>query len=373
MKRKLHIYGIGACLLLLSACGGKKERDILIDLDQSFNEKNLKMSELAENIRCIPLETNGEFIIPDNSARYWVFDKYIIVASDRDIRLFSPEGKHIRRLATAGKGPDEYTNLISCTVDEERDILYYGHWGDRENISAVNLKDGRQMKKISTRFMPAQMQTVKGNILCAAHSYGNRTGCDMLLLTPEGKVLDSIPSEKKAEQITLIPDNGTNNLIFRNDSLLRFDFNKGFTPVMAFKYGDKFNPANHLKGVTWNVLFFNGEYAVAQRTALEVNISGKEVSAKKNIDRQLFIPMKDLRPSQIGSIYIDPIGRELKGVRLSLRFTGKKLVHTVSAFELKELARAKRENGETLPPALKQLDERLTEESNPVLIIGDLK
>lgn len=44
----------------------------------------------------------------------------------------------------------------------------------------------------------------------------------------------------------------------------------------------------------------------------------------------------------------------------------------LSAFLIKEMAEKKTEAGEPLSPLLQQLNEQLTEESNPVLIIGDL-
>ena len=65
-----------------------------------------------------------------------------------------------------------------------------------------------------------------------------------------------------------------------------------------------------------------------------------------------------------------PVSRQKK--QRFFKLTGKKLVRKMSAFDLKELARTKRENGEPLPPVLQQLDTQLTEESNPVLIIGNL-
>ncbi len=89
-------------------------------------------------------------------------------------------------------------------------------------------------------------------------------------------------------------------------------------------------------------------------------------------DMTLFIDLEDFRPVQISGFTIDPLD-EKHDEFPSFKLTGKKLVRKMSAFDLKELARTKRENGEPLPPVLQQLDTQLTEESNPVLIIGNLK
>ena len=73
---------------------------------------------------------------------------------------------HYCKLANAGKGPDEYSSILSYTVDENKDILYYGHQRDWNHIFAINLKDGQPMGAINTRCLPRHMQIVKGNILC---------------------------------------------------------------------------------------------------------------------------------------------------------------------------------------------------------------
>ena len=161
MKRIFYLCCIGIFLFLVSACDEKKEKSILIDLDQSFDTKEIKLSELADDIRCIPLETNGDFLLPDNNTMYWVSDKYIISISDKDIRQFSSEGKFIRKLANAGKGPDEYSSILSYTVDENKDILYYGHQRDWNHIFAFNLKDGQPIGAINTRCLARHMQLVK--------------------------------------------------------------------------------------------------------------------------------------------------------------------------------------------------------------------
>ena len=376
MKKIFYFCCIG--LFLASACSEKKEKNTLIDLDQSFETKELKLSELVTDIRCIPLETNNDFLLPDNSTRYWVSDKYILSISDKDIRQFSSDGKFVRKLASAGKGPDEYSRILSYAVDENNDILYYGHQGDWKHIFAINLKDGRPMGSINTRCLPNQMQIVGGNILCIPYNYQNEVNCDAILITPEGNIIDSIPSVSSpapsgiiSSSMALVKNNEDDIFILRNDSLLHFSFN-GYTPILGFRYTDKFDPESHLEGVQWGCLFKNKKHVIIQKNVIAMKKSESMIMVNSTNDMTLLIDLEDFRPVKINQFTIDPLD-EKHDKFPSFNLTGEKLVRKMSAFSVKELARTKRENGEMLPPVLQQLDEQLTEESNPVLIVGNLK
>lgn len=378
MKSIFYICGIGISLLLTSACSEKKEKNILIDLDQSFKTKEIKLSELTDNIKCIPLETTEEFVLPDNSVRYWVSDKYIITLSNKDIRQFSPEGKYIRKLASAGKGPEEYNSIISYTVDEINDVLYYGHTGDWQNITAINLQNRQHMGKIRTRSLPGAMQTVEGNILYLPLNYNNLSKCDILLLSPEGKVLDSLPSPSDNNANILgstshspVPSIEEAIFLHHNDTLFHFDF-KQPVPIIAVRYLNKFSPEINLNGVSWQLLFKNKNYVIAQKQLINMQRNENSVRASMRNDDHLFIDLHTLTPQKIEKFYIDPLQKEYDNFP-SFHLTGKKLSYPVSAFSIKELVRTREEDGESVPPLLRQLDEQLTEESNPVLIVGDLK
>lgn len=377
MKKAIYFSCIGFLLLFISACSGKKEKTPHFNLDESIKSGSLKLSLLADNIRCVALETNGEFIIPDDNTHFWASDKYIITLSNKDIRQFSADGKFIRKLATAGKGPDEYSNIFSYTVDNENDILYYGHQGDWQNIYAINLKDGQPAGKINTKCLPRFMQIVQGNILCIPFDYKNDMGYDAFLINPEGRVLDSITSGSRAPgivitpKLTLIPSNENEPYISRNDSLFPLNF-KQLTPVMAMQYSDKFNPETNLEGLQCSYLFKNKDYVIIKKEEVKMQKSESSIMMTINNGATVIIDIRNSEPMIIDHFYVDPLDTEYNYFP-SFNLTGKKLVWNISAFNLKELVQKKREEGKTLSPVLQQLDEQLTEESNPVLIISDLK
>lgn len=378
MKKIFYFCCIG--IFLASACSEKKGEYTLIDLDHSFETRKLKLSELADNIKCIPLETNDQFLLPDNSTMFWVSDKYIISISNKDIRQFSSNGKFVRKLASAGKGPDEYSRILSYAVDENNDVLYYGHQGDWKHIFAIDLKNELPIRKINTRCLPQHIQIVKGNILCFPYNYQNELNCDAILITPQGNIIDSIPSAPAptgkgrsiiSSGMALIASNENDIFVHRNDSLLHFSFH-GLIPVLCLRYTDKFDPESHLEGVQWEFLFKNKKHAVIQKKVITMKRTESMIRVNTMNDMTLLLNLEDFRPLKVSEFIIDPLDEKYEEFP-SFRLSGKKLVRKMSAFRVKELARTKRENGETLPPVLQQLDEQLTEESNPVLIVGDLK
>lgn len=378
MKRTIYFYCIGILLILASACCGKKGKNFLIDLDNPSSTKELKLSELADDIKCIPLETTEEFLLPDNSTHYWVSDKYIITLSNVDIRQFSPEGKYIRKLASAGKGPDEYNYIMVYTVDEINDILYYGHTGDRQHITAIDLKTGKHIGKIQTRSFPEAIQTVHGNIL---YTYNNTTQSGIFLVNQKGEILDSLPYTFEAAKSfalsgvapiqTLVPTNEDEIFIKRNDTLFTFDFRHS-EPLIAFQYTDKFNMETHLKGIHWKALFKNKNCVIVQKQTIDMERNGAQTMVGMRSEGIFLIDLHTSKPQKIEKLYMDPLEKDYDGF-FSFKLTGKKLLYPVSAFAIKELVRTKQENGEPVPPALRQLDGLLTEESNPVLITGTLK
>ena len=102
--------------------------DILfnINADNNKNLIDLKLSDLADSFRLIPLETNKECLLGENTT-YYVCKRYIIAYSERGVYKFNADGKFIKKLFGLGTGPNEFLGLAGfCdfVVDEKNDHLY---------------------------------------------------------------------------------------------------------------------------------------------------------------------------------------------------------------------------------------------------------
>ncbi|MDD3200402.1 MAG: 6-bladed beta-propeller [Bacteroidales bacterium] len=97
---------LACAILAVSACAPKSTELKIYDLDAVGFEVTVKMSDIADNLRVVPLESGDDFIVSSETQK-WVNDKYILIFGQNAIEQFSAEdGKHIRTLAVKGGGPN---------------------------------------------------------------------------------------------------------------------------------------------------------------------------------------------------------------------------------------------------------------------------
>lgn len=146
----MKIIELAFLLLLTISCGERNSRPIpTIDLQHPNNSREIKLSDLLENIQIIRLETRDSILLGPNTY-YLVSDKYIISIDQDKILQFSGDGAFIRILVKAGKGPDEFLKAEAFALDNENDLLFINHRGDSRNIICYNLINGQRIKRIPT-------------------------------------------------------------------------------------------------------------------------------------------------------------------------------------------------------------------------------
>lgn len=139
MRINNPIYLLLFCLVI-SACSRESSRESRSyqHIDASFSkEMTLKLSDFAESIQLIPLQTNeeslinkvGKIIVKNN--RY-----YIGSASMRTdkILVFGEKGNYLYKLDKKGQGPDEYLEIEDFDVMENSNLLVLSHSDPRMYI-----------------------------------------------------------------------------------------------------------------------------------------------------------------------------------------------------------------------------------------------
>jgi len=115
--------------LITNGCSNNKrsepenELDYL-DLTIKCTASELKLSLVFDSILIIPLETTEECLINRvNSVNF--YDSLIIVADrGRGVMVFSEKGKYLYNIGEIGRGPEEYTSLNKCYVNNELGFAY---------------------------------------------------------------------------------------------------------------------------------------------------------------------------------------------------------------------------------------------------------
>ena len=138
--------------LITNGCSNNKrsepenELDYL-DLTIKCTASELKLSSVFDSILIIPLETTEECLINRvNSVNF--YDSLIIVADrGRGVMVFSEKGKYLYNIGEIGRGPEEYTSLNKCYVNNELGIVFVIDGANRK-LLRYNI-DGKFFSDIS--------------------------------------------------------------------------------------------------------------------------------------------------------------------------------------------------------------------------------
>jgi len=136
MSYMRFIWSICICMCIFSGCGSRKdgcklpivninEKEIA-DLDPlKLVDTTIKLSQIADNIEIIALETIDEAMLSGSS--FLIGNKFILANRGNELYQFSYDGKFIRLIAKKGRGPEEIPSMgknLSYNINEELDLLY---------------------------------------------------------------------------------------------------------------------------------------------------------------------------------------------------------------------------------------------------------
>lgn len=153
MKKSIFLSLTMCCLSqFFFSCENKKEKmrsdsahseyPIHVPFEKGLEtERDLKLSELADSVRLIPLETtdvsllnrimNGGIL---KSSKYWFLYSY------KNVYQFTNEGKFVRIIGSRGNGPGEYTSVSCIDIDESLKHVYVLSPG--KNINVYDMETG---------------------------------------------------------------------------------------------------------------------------------------------------------------------------------------------------------------------------------------
>jgi hypothetical protein len=117
-----------ALIIGLITCGnsvnGQKENSqFLVSFDNCKKSVDLKLSDLIDSYRLVPLESTPESLI-GNNPRFIIGDEYILVVDMNGIYKFSKEGRFIRKIIKFGRGPQELSIGVKYYLHEKTNQLF---------------------------------------------------------------------------------------------------------------------------------------------------------------------------------------------------------------------------------------------------------
>lgn len=369
------------------------------DMDNPAGDRELKLSDILDSIKIIPLKGD----IPLQVYYHAVTDSSILVNNKNQILQYDHTGNFVRQIISRGRGPKEFINVRQLFVTDHTNKLYFSE-GSNKAIKSVDLTTGAIQTVVpdeiaSLKFVTPQetlyykyMYGDERNnaakiLLCITDMKGSRFSPVMKnkviryswnygFLGYDGEVLfldhgnsDTLykVSGTQMEPKTLLhmehvtePDGAVNNL----NPELRY---KGGIILSLTKYWQKTLPGPGLVTKTGRI-----------------NPRAPQLAGYYLLDNTN-------TPYTIRSFYIDPLGftieckeyieaknngRKLNFSQLFPYVTGSWGYYIFEAGKFKELLKEVLLS-ENLPPLQREylsgLNRELTEEANPVLIIGKIK
>lgn len=121
-----------------------------LDLEAAIdNRRMFDLAEISKNIDFIPLDgSHRDGLVGDIGSIVETKDKFYIRDNGREVllKVFDRDGKFLRTQGRYGRGPDEFMNASAFAVDYDRDILYMGGTlGDMSPVVIAYDASGRQV------------------------------------------------------------------------------------------------------------------------------------------------------------------------------------------------------------------------------------
>lgn len=130
-----------ALALVCFSCGGKKTTDQLSEAEVEAEvpqfpqivpfetgietEREILLSQIADSVQYIPLETNNNCLIKSiNTGAVIRTKKYWFLPWVETLFQFTAEGKFVRKIGSKGGGPGQYTWVQQANVNEEKGLVF---------------------------------------------------------------------------------------------------------------------------------------------------------------------------------------------------------------------------------------------------------
>jgi hypothetical protein len=370
-------------ILLITSCIQRDVKSIpTIDLQSPDNSREIKLSELLDNIQVIILETRDSILLGPNTY-YLISNKHIISIDQDKILQFSNDGVFKRILVKAGKGPDEFLRAEAFTLDDKNDILLINHRGDSRNIISYNLTNGQRIKRISTGVDNLISQIIiTGDSTLTIVPRMNKE-YNFYYLTTSGNFISGF-APPKAKNIGLETSIVlVNNLLFympkEYDTLYLVNKNS-CTPYCFFNIENRFSYDNNEIG---NFVYLSANasgFMIANKVHARIILNSDGETFSMNADKQTryFVSKRDFSVYEITGFNNDFLGikENLDQWNNYLSITNDFGYVCYSSFELKQLIKEtliSDKIDDQVKKRISDLNMQINENDNPILIVGNLK
>jgi hypothetical protein len=209
---------------------------------------DLKLSDLIDMCRLIPLETKNECVLSQNP-KIMTTATYIIILDRNGLLKFSADGKFIKKLLSTGRGPSDLPLSFTYLVIEKNNQILINNRYDREKLLVYDYE--------AEKFLDPVKKAVPGNwgafslykdslILASLNAVlTDTTAYELFLQNFKGQLVSSITkgkkmfnsSKKEVVQRLVICNASTENYVYYTyeDTLFKYNNNQ-LSPYVIVSY-----------------------------------------------------------------------------------------------------------------------------------------
>lgn len=254
--------------LFAQACGSGRDKvhdasaPLLVNLELAIgNEREFLLSELATDIKLVPLETREDALIGSGGAYPGVPviltpDGFMLIPQNRSpLCIFDSEGRYVRTIGSIGRGPGEYSaNYYAVYCSEQRHIYI------KNNFARDILEfdwEGNFIKKFQAETDLLNFEVMeKGRFLGALSLFppNDTLGYNYVIFNDKGETLTTISIQGNAivniappgsdqlaayviRPLLLKGEKGININTTRNDTIFTIDRNGNLTYSLTWEKG----------------------------------------------------------------------------------------------------------------------------------------
>lgn len=190
MKRFWLFYFV----LLAVSASAQQQIDLYANLS---NHQKVVLSQVAKEIRYVPLETTDNCLLSDELQVYDAED-CIFVGDQKNSAFFrfGKDGKLLNQIGQKGQGPGEYERVLFFTVDDKTRIIYLVDTSG-QSLMAYTF-EGQFVRKIPMEVGSWRAEAIGGNLLYSNNRYYRKKAGDsvneLYLADQTGRVLYKTPS-----------------------------------------------------------------------------------------------------------------------------------------------------------------------------------
>jgi hypothetical protein len=292
---RILIFTFFLLQFLILGCETKTEyKGEVIKINPLEAEEFVNLSEIADSIKLIKLQTEGDDII-GRALNIIIKKKYIYVqdVTQKAVFVFDKEGKYVSKLSKLGQGPGEYLFLGPVSVDD-----------NEEYIEVVDFSRNKILKYTNITFEPLEsipfhelsfnsMRKQDGLYYCAPQQIDNvvndvKTNAGLLIVDEKNQITTLFDKNVKTENhyysmnLECFTENDKNELFLSlmfDNTFYRLKAGKAY-PVITVDFG-KYGIKNSVVG----------------------SLSTKQqMQYFKDVRNKAFLPVLDINNSNILSI-----------------------------------------------------------------------